>query len=217
MRLGKGVVAVATAISVQVAAIGWLVWRYEHVVQYGEEVRLKCRAYDPYDPLRGRYLDVTVIDSCTNILFEVDADSPWRSSKSKMFAKLVESPNSGGIYRVEAVAHEPTDDGLWVRTSRVRLDFALGYENRRKNEPWEAFERRRAASGVEAAVHFPGCLFIDERIAPTAEDLLSKDPKTAVAVYRVLDGRIVLVDIEQSGKPVLSAARAALGKKGKGK
>jgi ATP phosphoribosyltransferase len=42
---------------------------------------------------------------------------------------------------------------------------------------------------------------------PEAEELLRKAIASAVAVFRVLDGEIVLTDIEIGGKPIISAVR----------
>ena len=106
MKTSKGVVCACAALALQVVAVGFLVWRYERIVQNGAEVRIKCQAYDPYDPLRGRYLHVTVSEPCTNILFDVSEESEYRSRKN-VFAKLAEVPGSNWLYRVEAVAMEP--------------------------------------------------------------------------------------------------------------
>ena len=77
MKINKGFVIAAVALVVQIAAIGWLVWRYERIVLNGTEVRLRCQAYDPYDPLRGRYLSMTVWEDCTNILFDASEQSEY--------------------------------------------------------------------------------------------------------------------------------------------
>ena len=116
MKISKGAVCVCAALALQVVAVGFLVWRYERIVQNGAEVRIKCQAYDPYDPLRGRYLRVTVSETCTNILFEVDAKNCWKVPEGDIYAKLAKAPGEGGLYRVEAVAREPGDAGLWVKT-----------------------------------------------------------------------------------------------------
>ena len=54
--MNKKTLIAAVALVAQVAAISWLIWRYERVVSQGTEVRFACQAYDPYDPLRGRCL-----------------------------------------------------------------------------------------------------------------------------------------------------------------
>ncbi len=209
MKLNKGVVFACVALAAQVAAVGGLVWRYERVVAFGEEVRMKCRAYDPYDPLRGRYLSMTVSETCTNILFEVDMSRYWTEPECAVFAKLAKAPE-GELWHVEAVAREPSGDGLWVKPSSVRMDYLLEYDARGKDEPYEEFDKRRKASGIKAEVRFPDQLFVNEKIAPAAEKLMQKKSGSAVAVFRALDGRIVLTGVEIDGKPVQSATRDAM-------
>ena len=48
----------AIAVLIQWTAPLSQIWKYERVLASGTLVRLKCRAPDPYDPLRGRYLAV---------------------------------------------------------------------------------------------------------------------------------------------------------------
>jgi hypothetical protein len=54
----------------------------------------------------------------------------------------------------------------------------------------------------------PDQLFVNEQLAPLAEDALRKATsakgKGAVAVYRVKDGNIVITDIEVGGRSVKS-------------
>lgn len=207
MEMNKGVVCVCAALALQVVAVGFLVWRYERIVQKGTEVRIKCQAYDPYDPLRGRYLRVTVSETCTNIFSEVDADNYWKVPEGDIYAKLAKAPGNGGLYLVEAVAREPADAGLWVKTKSLTLARALGHEDKRKGESWDEFYARQRESGTKAVVSFPNQLFVNEKVAPEAEELLRKAIASAVAVFRVLDGEIVLTDIEIGGKPIISAVR----------
>ena len=204
--MNKAVALTCAALALQVSAVGWLVWRYERIVRNGTEVRLKCRAYDPYDPLRGRYLGMTVSEECTNILFKVTEEHIWRRTNEKAFAKLVKMPG-GGLYRVDAIAREPMDDGLWIKPKSLCIRDALGYSDKRKDESDAEFKARREEAGFKAVMLFPDQLFVNEKIAPDAEKLLRKKSDSAVAVYRAYDGRIVLTDIEIDGKPILSAVK----------
>lgn len=204
--MNKAVALTCAALALQVSAVGWLVWRYERIVRNGTEVRLKCRAYDPYDPLRGRYLAMTVREECTNILFEVKEEHLWRGTDEKAFVKLAKTPD-GGLYRVDAIAREPMDDGLWVKTKSLCIEYALGYSDKRKDESDAEFKARSDKAGFKAVMSFPDQLFVNEKIAPEAEKLLRKKSDSAVAVYRAYDGRIVLTDIEIDGKPILSAVK----------
>ena len=204
--MNKAVALTCAALALQVSAVGWLVWRYERIVRNGTEFRLKCRAYDPYDPLRGRYLAMTVSEECTNILFKVKEEHLWRGTDEKAFVKLAKTPD-GGLYRVDAIAREPMDDGLWVKPASLWIRDALGYSDKRKDESDDEFKVRREKAGFKAVMSFPDQLFVNEKIAPEAEKLLQKKSDSAVAVYRAYDGRIVLTDIEIDGKPILSAVK----------
>ena len=204
--MNKAVALTCAALALQVSAVGWLVWRYERIVRNGTEVRLKCRAYDPYDPLRGRYLAMTVSEECTNILFKVKEEHIWQGMDEKAFAKLVKMPG-GGLYRVDAIAREPMDDGLWVKPASLWIRDALGYSDKRKDESDDEFKARRDKAGFKAVMSFPDQFFVNEKIAPEAEKLLREKSDSAVAVYRAYDGRIVLTDIEIDGKPILSAVK----------
>ena len=206
MKINKGFVLAAVALAVQIAAIGGLVWRYERIVLNGTEVRLRCRAYDPFDPLLGRYLSMTVREDCTNILFDASGQSE-HDCRNDVFVQLAEIPESNGLYRVVAVAKEPMDGGLWVKPKHVRMEYLLGYNNRGKDESYDDFHARREKSGWKAVVSFPDQLFVNEKAAPKAENLLRERTASAVAVYRVLDGEAVLTDIEITGKPILSVVK----------
>lgn len=206
MKINKGFVVAAVALAVQIAAIGSLVWRYKRIVLNGTEVRLKCQAYDPYDPLRGRYLSMTVREDCTNILFDASEWSEYEH-RDDVFVQLAEIPGSNGLCRVEAVANEPTASGLWAKPKWVTMEYALGYNDKGKDETYDDFHARREKFGRKAVVSFPDQLFVNEKVAPEAEKLLRERTASAVAVYRVLDGEAVLTDIEIDGKPILSAVR----------
>ena len=152
---------------------------YERIVLNGTEVRIKCQAYDPYDPLRGRYLGMTVSEECTNILFRVEEQDEYAHHKD-VFAKLAEIPGRNGIYRVEAVAKEPDGNGLWAKCESASFGYLLEWNAQKKDESNEEFWKRRNKSGRKAVVSFPDQLFVNEKIAPEAEKLLRKRTASAV-------------------------------------
>ena len=199
---------VAVALVAQVAAIGWLIWRYERVVSQGTEVRFACQAYDPYDPLRGRYLRTRVSEDCTNMAFQVCATNRYQFH-NKLFARL-EPNGTNGLWRVAEVAIEPKAEGLWVRPKDSSIEYRLDWPARQQGEKWDDFNRRQKSSGLKAVVSFPDQLFINEKLAPEAEKVLRKHTgKSAVAVYRVLNGEMVITDIEINGKSVALVAKGS--------
>ena len=206
--MNRKTLIVAVALVAQVAAIGWLIWRYERIVSQGTEVRFACQAYDPYDPLRGRYLRTRVSEDCTNMAFRVCETNRYEFY-DKLFARL-EPNGADGLWRVAEVALEPGAEGLWVRPKSSSIEYCLGWSDRGKNEEWDDFDKRKKASGLKAVVTFPDQLFVNEKLAPEAEKVLRKHTgKSAVAVYRVLNGEMVITDIEIDGKPIVQFTREA--------
>ena len=207
-------VCVAVALAVQCAAIGWLVGRYENIVRNGTEVRFRCEAFDPYDPLRGRYLRTSVRESCTNIVGVALADDNYWNYRDKFVARL--EPSTNGLWRVSAAALEPQDDGgIWAKPISSRAERSVSWEDRKKDESSADFDKRRAASPFEVTFTFPDQLFVNERVAPAAERVLREmtNAGKAVAVYRVKGSEIVMTGIEIDGKSIVSRAREAMSSK----
>ena len=208
----KKTVCVAVALVLQCAAIGWLIGRYENIVRNGTEVRFPCTAYDPYDPLRGRYLQATVRETCTNLTgLAVTDDNHWEYG-DRLYAKF--EPSTNGLWRVAAVALEPKDDGgVWIKPMPSRIERLNGWPDRREGESSDDFAKRRGESPYCARINLPDRLFVNERVAPDAEDVLRKATaaggKGAVAVYRVKNFEIVITDIEIDGRPIAKFVREA--------
>ena len=128
--------------------------------------------------------------------------------RNKLFARL-ESNGTNGLWRVAEVAAHPRAEGLWVRPKGSSVEYRIGWSERGKDEKWENFSKRRERSGWKAVVTFPDQLFVNEKLAPEAEKVLQKAAgKSAVAVYRVYKGEIVITDIEVEGKSVAEVAGA---------
>jgi hypothetical protein len=206
----KRTLFIVAAIFVQCLAMGWLIYRYERIVTDGVEVTFKCQAYDPYDPLRGRYLNVHVSESTTNICESIIKDfMNARCDYFNAYARIEEGTN--GLWQVVRVASSPQQDGIWVKVRDNSMQYLLEYNDKKAGETWDDFKKRRMASGIKMSVNFPNQLFINERLAPKAEKLLnaatsSKD-KEVIAVYRAYNGEIVISDIKIDGKSVRDIAR----------
>lgn len=205
------------ALVIQCLAIGWLIFRYERVVTKGTEVRFNCQAYDPYDPLRGRYLRVNVRESTTNIAEEIrrkfassDSYRPILEKADRKAVLVRVEPNTNGVWRVVEAAFTPSNEGVWIKPKDITVDY-LSYSEREDNEDWSEFNKRRAASGVLIQAEMPNQLFINETIAQKAEKILQEATnvkgKGAVAVYRVLNNEIVITDIEIEDKSVKAIAK----------
>ena len=69
------------------------------------------------------------------------------------------------------------------------------------------FCKRRDNSPYVLQVNFPDQLFVNEKLAPKAEARLRTQGLAPIAVYRVLDGEIVITDIEVDGQSVTKLAK----------
>ena len=136
-----------TVLVVQIVAICWLIWRYESIVRHGTEVRFRCEAYDPYDPLRGRYLRTTVRETCPEIVGGMEG----HGNMDAAYAKLV--PSTNGLWRIAAVAKTPQSDGeLWIKPKWVRIEHSLQWSAKGKDESWEKVLRDATSAKGKGAV-----------------------------------------------------------------
>ena len=177
----KKLVCVAVALVVQCVAIGWLVWRYESIVRGGTEVRFRCEAYDPYDPLRGRYLNTTVRESCTNFVdFAAEKGKTWEF-RNRLYAKL--EPSTNGLWCVVAVALTPPDDGgLWVSVgnyTNTATSPALRYITPDHSDCWTYCTGRQAADNLD------GCAGGGMAISNDGNTLVIANKEGVLQFYRI--------------------------------
>ncbi len=181
----KAILAILLA---QLAVLGAMIWRYEEVVRKGIEFRVPCRAYDPRNPWRGRYLrstvtaDVTVVTN--HVIVAVD---PVRYQELGAGYVMVDKHSVTGappllVYKDE----EPTlNPPFWFAVKRVRSSTAAS--------SWQ--------------IDLPNTLYIPERIANNADKILSQslsqgETNRAVAVFRAWKGDVVITGLEIDGTPI---------------
>jgi hypothetical protein len=191
----------AVALAVQVAGLGWLIARYERVLAEGEVVRIPCAGFDPSDPLRGRYLQVTARLECNEVEGREGDEWQWDWYKDrKRYHALLEPADGEGpaTHRVSRVALSPGEEGLWVKAS----------------ECWGTWNPEEKKYKFPARVTFPGKLFLDERLAGEADRIFRErlgeaEGKRPVAVYRAWKGQFVIADVELDGVSIHKLARRA--------
>lgn len=175
------------ALTVQIAALVFFIWRYERVMRNGTEIRVKCQGFDPYDPFRGRYLQISARETCTNFLFGTESIRDMCGKSVNIFAKFEEIPGGNSFYRFEAVATNMQPDGIWIKPASAKI-------------------YRQTNDTYAATIDLPDTLYINERLAAKADRILRKRISSAAAVYMVLDGKIILKDIEIDGTPICELA-----------
>ena len=205
MNNKRRMIQIAIVVLLQCLVIGSIIFRYERVVKYGAVLRLPCQAYDPSDPLRGRYLQTTVrCDFPTTPKKDVLAGSVRR--QHTWFVQITPSEGPNDISQLTDVSDTPTAQGIWVRPKKC--NFYLDYHELEKepDETWEEFQQRAERDRMRATVLFPDKLFLNEKKAPELDDVLRGNVDKAVAVYRAMNHDIILVDIEINGVSILQAA-----------
>ena len=188
----------------QCLGIGYLIFRYEQVVRHGTEVRLRCTGEDPLDAFRGAFLRLRVRAECDNISLSAEESATLYQLRRlpNIIAKLEKEPDSP-LFRVTRVTDSPPeDDGLWIKPEDFFFEFKQE-PPRTREEDDTAWRIRRRRIGLRATIFFPNYLFVNERFAERGEKLIQEHAEDAVAVYRIKDGNILLVDVELTGKSLL--------------
>lgn len=174
----------ALMVLVQWAAPVLQIQRYENVIAAGELVKFKCNAPDPFDPLRGRYLVVSLADTHADLLksesfsigqtvyatLKVDADG------FALFDTVHSSPPASGLYfKCKLPAY------LYDRDARVRLEV-----------PVQRY-------------------YLNEEVAPKADQWLADARQDRAKVtwveVRLKDGLAVVTDIKHDGVSVNDVIR----------
>jgi len=168
----------ALAVFAVAAVAQWLlplsgIWQHERVISRGTLVRIECRAPDPYDPLRGRYLAVRPVHSSV--------------SKPEWF------PQGGGLVSVWATL-EAGDDGL-ARIKSLSLEPPSGPTVIPLTARFSGTTNGTDVIGLEWPFDR---FYLNERLAPDADRLVAERVRNGiktVAEVRLLDGRAVLTDL----------------------
>ena len=176
---------ILTILLAQLAVLGAMIWRWEQVVRNGVEFRIPCRAYDPRNPWRGRYLHSDIRADVTAVTNHVIVTPNANRDSLPAGYVMVDRHSVAGIppllvYKDEEPAMNPP---FWFRVKRADC----------RNGKW--------------TIDLPNTLYISERIADNADKILSQSittniPNRAVAVFRAWKGDLTLTGIEIDGIPI---------------
>lgn len=142
----------AITVLIQWAAPLSQIWKYERVLASGTLVHLKCRAPDPYDPLRGRYLAVYPQEREGKL--DGGEELP---DGTPVYAVL--TPDADGVSHISSLVLTPPASGVFVKTklrwgSTIEWPFDRFYLNEKlapEADKWLA-ENIRSEKGVIAVV-----------------------------------------------------------------
>lgn len=149
------------------------IWTHEQTLTKGVLIKLKCRAPDPYDPLRGRFLAVRPEQTEATVPEGVQIDRG-----SQVFFTL--TPGADGLSTITSISTTPPATGIWLRAR-------VGYVYDKKVTIAWPFER----------------FYINEKLAPEADKWFAENIRSdqgIIAEVRVLNGRAVLADLSLDGK-----------------
>lgn len=147
----------ATAALLQLAAPAYFILRQETTLREGCEVWVPCRAIDPFDPIRGRY----VIVNPTTVPLPLPGDGDVREGQR---IYLLAGPDDGGRLRFTsiALARPAAGESCYLEMEaayaaggemNVRLPFDRYYMNEkaapRAEAVWREAVRRRAGEDGE--------------------------------------------------------------------
>ena len=173
----------------QLAVIGSVIVKGNIVLSRGVECRFKATGYDPGDPLRGRYVRFDA--QVETKVFDEGLDM----GVNKAYFLLSETPDASGFTQVLRCSAKPTSEGVWIGPVKMRIDHTLPYSEMKEGESWEDFRKRREKSPTIATADLPEKYYVPEQLAPELEKRLRKEGASAVAVYRVYKGSILLTDL----------------------
>jgi uncharacterized membrane-anchored protein len=176
----------AAAGLIQVAAIAFMVGDRIMILRTGTEVKLRTRALDPRDPLRGDY--VTLGNDITSVDAGALKDTPSSGRSSVVYVKI--APDAEGYYKPVSVHRDP-------------VPLAAG----------EVLIRGRTANGTDCGEDrraFCGSLTLDYGIekffVPQGEgrviEAARNQGKVAIVAAVTSGGRAAIKRLLIDGKPV---------------
>jgi hypothetical protein len=155
----------------------------EDAIQRGSVVRVAVSAPDPFDPLRGRYLQVRPLESEVVL----DPELAHLTSGQKVWVQLQKGPDE--LHHLGKVTMQKPVSGDY-------LLMTLRLPRGRSSAPADSDSRLSVDWPVDR-------FFVNERSAPQADNWLREKTRgggTIVAELRVLNGTAVLTDIAVDGR-----------------
>ncbi|MDB6116761.1 MAG: hypothetical protein JWO08_542 [Verrucomicrobiaceae bacterium] len=174
----------AVMVLVQWAAPLHQVLQHEQVLAQGELVRFKCQAPDPFDPLRGRYLNVAVENTTAP-----EADLKDLRENQEVYAEV--KVGADGMASFGRVTSTPPSEGLYLQ---CRLPGYI-YSPVSLKLPFDRY-------------------YLNEDMAPAADAWLASvqrdRTKPTWVEVRLFQGKAVIVDIKHDGQSVKDAIRTGV-------
>lgn len=152
--------------------------KHELTLNLGETYKIKIQGYDPYDPVRGKYIQFS-IDTSTII-----TDIVFDDTRSKV-CYVTLKPTEDGYYILEkAYLSKPKDNNIYLKTV-VYKDYDETYSY---DTPFNSY-------------------FISEDISSSAESILRENIDSAYVTISFWNGNSTIAGMYIDEKPIEDLAQ----------
>lgn len=191
MKNDKVIMKFARIVLFSVSAIvfltvpGMQIIKYNDALKNGERILFRVQGYDPYDPFRGRYVQIR-IEPSRYTLQEDDKSIRWED-KGKENVYMHVGVNESGVGYFTGVSKTPPDSGVYWKLKT--LGRVYNYSNQLSLDiPLNRF-------------------YMNEYLAGPAEKYLTGDWQNVRVALRFKDGLAVIEEIYIGDKPLAQLVR----------
>jgi len=143
----------ALVLIAQLSVPAFMVYRYESTLDNGATYRFQVRPYDPYDPFRGRYVNLVFAER--SVAYNGDAYLSYgdfayatittgEDGNAKLVELFATPPTSGDFLKVKCLWSDNDD-----KTKQVEFIFKRYYANEKKAPNIEATVTRLSRRGID--------------------------------------------------------------------
>lgn len=191
--------ATAAFFIVSLLTIGTVIRNAIQIQTKGVECRFECQGYDPYDPIRGRYIRIYPIVRTTELKgkFAESRDNALAYYKNKAYFQVAETPGEDGLTKVLCCSDAPTSEGVWFGPVKVQINRdTSSVSPQQGNETFEEYYERLKSAPLIAEARMPDKFYVPERQAGDMEKKMSGAGRQGVAIYHVYRHNILLSDVQ---------------------
>ncbi|MDD4816483.1 MAG: GDYXXLXY domain-containing protein [Victivallaceae bacterium] len=179
---------------------GALIYRIvdcENIIRNGVEYRVRVTGYDPYDPIRGRYIAVRLVLPDYRITEAERAGFENRWFLRRAYATL--TSDEDGFAKIVALSAVPPENGNWAEVSGN-----LEYPSKRMSMLGAEPENEEKDGGEVFFASFDtNHYYLNESLADRLEqENFQIDEDNTIATIRVLNGKHIVTGLTADGVPL---------------
>jgi len=164
---------------IQLAVPLYMIWRWENILQNGQQYSWATAPVDPYDALRGRYVDLRFKEMEGPIL-----DNAQLHSGQTAYAMIAEDHN--GYAFISGISDSHPEGNAYVK---IKVSYVQGDNIAHFMLPFKRY-------------------YMQEDLAPVAEQAYRKSAgRSAVVSVRIKDGYGVVEELYIDGQPIYEYLR----------